>query len=319
MTLYLNNKTALRFWCMAEHSIDELTTSSNVLEVLDADVSIRLIPEELLCILGSKQQVFHLLVGRAGQRTKSSRIVFHTRTKPYPKGAFRRYSPEILIVSPELCFFEMTNELPFLKLVEFGFFLCGTYTLNPNTEKPNDRLPLTTKRKLASFAKRMGTASGCRIAQRALSLILEGSASPRETKTTMLLCLPTKMGGYGFTWPILNHRIDFNESEQLLFGRPYVVLDLYWPEYHLGVEYDGGKGHTDEADVSRDRRKNSELNYKGIDVIRIDKEQLSSPYQVYVLAKKIARMMHIIIRRPTQLQLKNRRELFYTIMNKHVD
>ena len=314
MTLYLNNKTALRFWCMVKRSIDEATQPSGIQEVFDADASIHAIPEELLSMMGSKKQVFHLLVGRAGQRTKTNQIVFHVRTEAYPRGAFRRYSPEILIASPELCFFEMAGELPFFKLVEFGFFLCGTYTLNPDVEKPNVRLPLTSKRKLVSFAKRMGTVSGCRIAQRALNLVQEGSASPRETKTTMLLCLPVKMGGYGFTWPILNHRIDFNDNERLLFGRSYVVLDLYWPDYHLGVEYDGGDGHTDEADVSRDRRKNSELNYKGIDVIRVDKEQLSNPYQVYVLAKKIARMMHITVRKQTQLQLRHHRELFDAIM-----
>ena len=314
MTLYVNNKSALRFWCAIERSADEATALSKVREVADSNASTRAIPDELLRMLEAEKHGIHLLVGEAGQRAKTNGLTCHLRSTPYPKGAFRRYSSEILIASPELCFFEMANELPFFKLVEFGYFLCGTYTLNPDAIKANDRQPLTSKHKLAVFIKHMGSARGCRIAQRALDLIQEGSASPRETKMTMLLCLPVRMGGYGFDWPLLNYQVDFSENERLLFGRSFVVLDHYWHEYHLGTEYDGGEQHSDEKDVSQDRRKNSELNYKGIDVIRVDKEQLSNPYQVYVLAKKIARMMHKTMRKPTALQLERRRKLYDAIM-----
>ena len=114
--------------------------------------------------------------------------------------------------------------------------------------------------------------------------------------------------------PTMNHRIDFSESEQLLFGRTHVVLDLYWHDYDLGIEYDGENDHTDDCDVSRDRKKSSELNYRGITVLRVDKEQLSCPYQVFVLAKKLAHFMGKSIRKPTQLQLSHRKSLFDSLM-----
>jgi len=314
MTIYVNNKTALRFWCMVESSLDDVTSACSVCEVREADASLRGVPDELLYDAAGRKQVLHVLVGDSLQRTKTSRIVSHLRTAPYPKGAFRRLAPGVLIASPELCFVEMAAILSLANLVELVFFFCGTYTLNPNASNPSRRLPLTTIRKQAAFIDAMGTVRGCRAARKALALALEGSASPRETKVSMLLYMPTRLGGYGIEAPLLNYQIDFTEREQLLFGRTHVVLDLYWPDYNLAIEYDGEEGHTDGRDIARDRRKSSEMSYRGITVLRVDKEQLSNPYQVYVLAKKCVRLMGKTLRKPTPIQLEQRKALFDAIM-----
>ena len=314
MTLYVNNKTAMRFWCMVASSLEDVTNPCTICEVKNASTTLRSIDPNSLEGLVDGSHVVHLLVGDPNQRTQSPRFEYHLRTKAYPLGAFRRLSHDVLVASPELCFIEMANTLPFFKLVEFGYLLCGTYTLNPEVESPNKRKPLTTKRKLASFIDRMGNARGCAIARKALDFAIEGSASVRETKTTILLCTPSRLGGYGLNWPELNYRIDFTEEEQRMFGRPYVVIDLYWHASYFGLEYDGEKGHSEEADVSRDRRKDSELSYHGIRILRVDKVQLANPFQVYVLAKKCGRALGKTIRKPTQRQLEARRELFNAIM-----
>lgn len=314
MALYVNNKTAMRFWCMEEFSLDNSTSSSSVRRVEGAASSLRGIDAEVLARFGSNGHKIHLLVGKASQRSRSPRIVYHVRTCPYPTGAFRRLAPGVLVASPELVFFEMANELFFYKLVEFGFLLCGTYTVNPNAIAPNGREPLTTKRKLASFIERMGTARGCSIARKALDFVFENSASPRETKTAILLCMPSRLGGYGFSEPQMNYRFDFSAEEQRLFGKSFVVLDLYWPNCRFGIEYDGGEHHTEDEDVSRDRRKSSELSYRGITVVRVDKEQIANPFQVYVLARKCARIMGRPFRKPTPAQIERRSQLFEAIM-----
>ena len=299
---------------MTVYSIDEKTTPCSVRNVTESDASLLNVPKDAIEDICSYGQRIHVLVDNAAKRTKSSRLVFHVHNRPFPKGAFRRYSQTVLIASPELCYLEMACEVDFVKLVEVGFFMCGTYTLNPNVEKINGKDPLSTKQKILSFINRMGSVRGCAIARKALELVYEGSASPRETKMAILLCFPVKMGGYGFKPPLMNYRIDFSDEEQKLFGRPYVVLDLYWPEYHFGIEYDGGEGHSDEKGLSRDRRKSGELNYLGINVLRVDKEQLSNPYQVYVLAVKCARMMGKYLRKPTKSQWVHHRELFNKLM-----
>ena len=314
MAVFVNNKSALRFWCNVMTSLDDVCDSTTICDVKNASTSIEGIPEEELAKFDIEKHKLHVLVPNASQRRSSKNMVCHARCLPYPNGAFRRCSHGVYVASPELCFFEMASSLPFFKLVEFGFLLCGTYTLNPAAVDPNCRQPLSSKRKLSSFIDRMGTARGCKVARKALSLVLEGSASVRETKTAILLCAPTKMGGYGFKAPEMNYRIDFSEEEQRMFGRPYVVLDLYLSEYHFGIEYDGEKGHSEERDLSRDRRKSSELNYCGINVVRVDKEQLANAYQVYVLAKKCMRIMGLYLRKPTKEQWNRKQDLFDAVM-----
>lgn len=315
MTLFVNSWTAMRFWCMTGTSIDDATAPCSLNEVKNAATSLRAINPDSYSDLLHDGRPLHILVADKGQRSKSPQLVYHTRKAPYPAGAFRRYAPDTVIASPELCFLEMANELPFFKLVEFGYLLCGTYTVNPDVVDSNKREPLTTKRKLTSFIDRMGVTRGCEIARKALGLVCEGSASVRETKTTVLLCTPVRLGGYGLVYPILNHRIDFSDRERLLFGRTHVVIDLYWKEHHFGIEYDGVDNHSSESDVSKDRRKSSDLDYHGIQVLRIDKAQLANPYQVYVLAKKCARHMGKTLRKPTPLQLASRQKLFDEIMH----
>ena len=313
MTLYVNNRSAMRFWCMVATSINESTSASSIVSVDNADTSLHSCIAALPDSTGISLPV-HLLVSRASQRSKSPGIVCHVRTTPYPAGAFRRFSPIVLVASPELCFFEMASELSFFKLVEFGFILCGTYTLNPDAPSKNNREPLTNKRKLGLFINRMGITRGCDIARKALDCIIEGSASPRETKLALLLCATVKQGGYGFEQPLLNYQIDFTQEERLLYGRDCVVLDLYWKDLHFGIEYDGGKGHSEEEDVSSDRRRDSELMCCGITIIRADKKQLANPYQVYVLARKCARLMGKKMRKPTAGQWENKQKLFNEIM-----
>ncbi len=315
MAFYINNRSAMLFWCMVTTSLEDVVSLSKACDLSDSETAFAHIDEKAIddFAYGSEKKI-HLLVGDNKQRTQSPRLVYHLHQGPFPKGAFLRYSPNILVASPELCFLEMALELPFFKLVEFGFLLCGTYTVNPDARDPNRRKQLSSKRRIEAFIESMRPERGCVVALRALSFVVEGSASPRETKTAILLCMPIRLGGYGFEKPLMNYRVDFTEKEQRLFGKPYVVLDLYWPDSNFGIEYDGGDNHTEETDVSRDRRKNSELNYRGINVIRVDKDQLKNPFEVYVLAKKCARAMKKPFRKPTAKQQERKAELFNATM-----
>lgn len=315
MTLYLNNRTAMIFWCMVKPSAEVAARPSSVTEVTNADTHLDLLDDNLNELF-AKEKTVHLLLGDRNQRTSAPHITFHLRTQPYPNGAFYRYNNKVLVASPELCFLEMANEIPFIKLVEFGFLICGTYTVNPQVENPNKRQQLTTVRKVRSFIDRMGTARGCRTARDALQLVFENSASPRETKLAILLCAPTKYGGYGLPRPTMNWRIDFTEDERLLFGHSHVEIDLYWPQCNYGIEYDGEADHSESGDVSRDRRKDSELDYRGIKIIRVDKDQLANPHQVFVLAKKCARRLGKDFRKPSKRQWDAKCQLFETLMHK---
>ena len=314
MNLYICNLSALWFYSMVTTSLDDVSKPCTKTSVSDAASALSEIRAFDLTELDFGRGALLVLVGDATSRSKAASVKYHVRSCELPLGAFRKLDVGIFLASPELCFYELACSLPLLKLVEFGYLLCGTYTLNPAAKVKNDRKPLTTKRRLESFALRMSDKRGQAAVLEALSLVHEGSASPRETKLAMLLTFPVRLGGYRFEAPILNYRIDFTKTEQELFGKPHVELDLYWPERHCGVEYDGGENHSESDDVSRDRKKSSELNCRGITVVRVDKQQLSTPYQVYILARKLEKLMKIRHRKPSDAQWQRKEELFELIM-----
>ena len=314
MNLYINNLSALKFYCMVTTSLDDVSKACTRAQVTDAASTLIEVKAFDLTKFDFGRGVLHVLVSDASSRSRAQSIRFHVRSTELPLGAFRKLDSGVYLASPELCFYELAGDLPFPKLVEFGFLLCGTYTMNPAATSKNDRSPLTTKRKLESFASRMSDKRGRGIVMKSLPLILEGSASPRETKLAILLTFPVRLGGYNFDKPIMNYRIDFTKTERELFGKSRVYLDLYWPEFNCGIEYDGKEDHSEDDDVSRDRKKSSELNYRGITVLRVDRQQLQSAYQLYVLVRKLQRIMGIPHRKPTDAQWQRKEELFDIVM-----
>ena len=53
----------------------------------------------------------------------------HLFTGPLPGSSILRASDDVLVSSPELCFFQMASQLPLVKLIELGYELCGSYSL----------------------------------------------------------------------------------------------------------------------------------------------------------------------------------------------
>ena len=314
MELYIDNLSALYFFSMVESSLDAVSQPCAKTRVRNAVGSRFKLERFELSHFNLGNAPLHVMVGDAKKRSQSKTVVCHVRSTELPSGALRRIGKNIFIASPELCFFEMAGVLSFPKLIEFGYLLCGTYTVSPSAPEKNKREPLTTKRKLESFAKRMKDPRGRATALKALSYVVEKSASPRETKTAILLALPVRLGGYGFDLPQMNYKIDFSARERELFGKSYVLLDLYWPLYRIAIEYDGHENHSSPDDLARDRRKSSEMSYRGIEVIRVDKQQMASPFQVHVLSKKLARAMGKRFRKPTPQEWERKVRLFQEIM-----
>lgn len=314
MGIIINNLSARHFWSWSESSLDQVSAAAECHPLPTATANATDIARSELHQYDFGPAPLHVLVPKERRRRNTVAATVHQSTTPLPPTAFRQLRPDLHIASPELCFLEMATALPYPKLIEFGYLICGYYTLNPGSAALNIREPLSNPKKLAAFLRKTPGHPGCRIASRALAQVVGCSASPRETKTAMLLSLPTKRGGYGFEKPELNYRIGFTAREQQLYNRSHVVLDLYWPQQKVGIEYDGAAYHcTDEA-LSRDRRKSSELNCRGITVIRIDRMQTATAYQVFVLAKKLSILMGRRIRKATPQQWERRCRLYDILM-----
>lgn len=323
MKIILCKQTALRFWCKADGALGSVSSYSSL---CSAEGATGALTDRAAVVLASVFKApglseegalplpLHVYVGPATSRAPAKEVVRHLLSRPMPPGAFRRIGEGVFVSSPELCFLEMADEMPFHQLVEWGFLLCGTYAAHAGPEGPRRRPALTTVRKIEAFIDAAGSCRGCAMARRALDCVIEGAASPREAHLAMLMSLPTKRGGYGFPRPLMNHRIDFSNGEKSLFGRAFVVLDLYWPQYKVALEYDGEAFHSTDQRLSSDRRKEGELALRGIAVLRVDKMQMRNSNQVYVIARKLAKLMGRQLPRPTRRQWLNRQRLFTDLL-----
>jgi very-short-patch-repair endonuclease len=240
-----------------------------------------------------------ILVANESARKANRLVRNHICCGPYPKSCFFDTGQGLLTCSPELCFLQMAENLPLLKLIELGFEFCGTYSLAADGIKEATLQlgkPLTSKAKLQALVAKMNGRRGKKNATRALKYVVDGSASPMETMLAMLLSLPQNLGGYGLAKPLLNQRIDVVKTAKRASRKDHYVCDLYWQEVKLDVEYDSDLFHTGSSRISDDSKRRNALTYLGIQVITITRQQLYTSGEfdkaVRLIAKRLGKRLH---------------------------
>lgn len=250
-----------------------------------------------------------VMVNTPHARRKSKMVRPHVFCGTFPNNSFIDVGDGLFVASPELCFFQMANELPFIKLIELGFELCGSYSLSETSysdkekrvaEKvPYGRSPLTSTKKLQAFVDRMAGVRGRRPALRALRYITDNSASPMETILVMLLILPYRLGGYGLPIPELNSRITPAKTIKRSSSKAFYSCDLFWPDVDLVAEYDSDSYHTGAERIASDSKRRNAITSAGILVITVTNQQIRSIVEFEKVAKLLA------INMDKQLRYKN--------------
>lgn len=221
-------------------------------------------------------QPVHILSPNGQASTRGSGLVSHTSKFKLPQGSVIYASENVAVASPELCFTQMATLLPFPKLLELGFELCGSYGLKSTREENmTQRFPLSSVEKLRSYIENAPGMNGTLVAKKALPHLVDGSASPMETIVVLLLCLPKKMGGYGFPLPILNPQRSMGELSRLTTVKDFYRCDMLWPDAGVSIEYDSKRHHTGERKHAHDKQRANALGVKGI------KTMVVTPYQVF--------------------------------------
>ena len=261
----------------------------------------------------------HISVTTKSERIHEPGIECHTLSPEHiPPLSFTPVSKGVYTASPELCFVNMANELPFLALVKLGFELCGSYSLGGDAERGFiDRRPLTTASRLAEFATQAQGMHGAKSARKAASYVIDGAASPMETALAMLLCLPHSLGGYGIERPVLNGTVNVPPSLQRTLRARRFKCDLLWPDHHLDVEYDSDRYHTGAERITHDADRRNALKRLGIDVIVVTRERAMNVNRFDETAQIIAKSTgkRLRIRNDSFLQRRGelRRTLFYSV------
>ena len=232
----------------------------------------------------------HLAVASKPQRLRRAGIECHLlEANRLPPQSFVPVSPGVYSASPELCFINLAGELPFLALIELGFELCGSYSIDRSTDRGfADRQPLTSAARLAEYARDASGLHGSATARRAARYVIDGAASPKESQLAMLLTLPTRLGGYGFEKPQLNGAVDVPPSLQREFKAKHLYCDLYWPDHDVAVEYDSDQYHTGPERNTHDSERQTKLKRLGVEPISVTKDQLYDANRFETVVKLVA-------------------------------
>ena len=249
----------------------------------------------------------------------------HIKRASLPERSFYRLDDNVYVASPELCLMQLASKLSEPQVTKLALEMCGAYALEPVVHSglfdyldPLDddpgmckRPPLTSATKLKSYAKRLFVPDSRARSAHFLRYVVDGSASPRETLLFMLLCMPPRLGGYGFALPELNRRIELTPAEQLMVGANHYDCDLYWPHPRVGVEYDSRKHHSALEKQEHDAVRRNMLQYKGVQVVVATRMQLKKDKtgEFDKLARQIARAVGKRLRIPKKEHVEERERL----------
>ena len=275
-----------------------------------------------------------VLVSKPGRHRHDNQAVAHIMTVDLPKGSFCHPEDlldcdslvsmglrpdDMVIVSPELCFLQMANELSLVKLIALGFELCGLYVMPPSdlvSSDPDDlcwsddsqehcpmRYPLTTPARLSSYLDASCGIDGLVKARRAASYVLAHSASPRETVLAMLLTLPYSMGGYCLRGFELNRKVDLSVDAARHFRKSYCVCDLYHAAGRLAIEYDSDFAHSGDDRRQSDSRRVKALTLTGESVVSITNAEITNRQTMDGIAKLVRRKLGLRAHHDTDVQI----------------
>ena len=201
----------------------------------------------------------HILVSSAGGRVHSPRVRNHVWSTDLPEGAFYRLTDEVLLASPSFCLQQMAARSSLSAGASVGMEICGEYARSPRAPGGfHLRPPLATVPQLAEHF-RDSHGYGARRAREALEFVVEGSRSPMETAVALLFTLPPRLGGCGLPAPILNCRIEIPPALQAALGKPYLRVDLCWPEWGIIFEYESYLWHRSKSQIDADNARNEGL------------------------------------------------------------
>lgn len=292
--LYISHDSALHYWRTNPpyYVLDGLRQNIRKLQCCPttAEEARRVIPSEA----EFGPQPFDVLVPPGAKRVDAPRLRHHVQTADLPPHALCPVYGGIHAVSPEVCLVQFCATHSHLEAFEVGMELCGTYALRPAAieDKADRDYPLVDaslfKRHVESWTGLWGLTTARDVA----NYLVNGSASPMETKLYLLLCLPQKYGGYNLERPELNPPLEVPLSAREAFRQEKVKPDILWRKARVVVEYDGSY-HDDEHQMARDAFRKSIMENMGYTVFTFKRWHVYDPLvfdeMVRALAKRLGK------------------------------
>lgn len=313
MNVYVSHISALRYWRREEglgkDPLAQVTTladvASGVKEVKNADPASH-------GIIFTSDNPLNVLVPNTPSRRFANALRPRVWSEAIPDGAFRMIAPNVYVSTPEFVFVQMASQLSLVELAQLGNELCGGYYLCATTgfDEHVGKKPLTSHAKLLSFVRSVPQARGAQKALRALRWVANHCNSPMETNTLLMLCLPSRMGGWQLRLPEVNKEMEASKRLARYVGGTTYIPDFTW-EIKVGRktiyvvgEYDSSECHDSDKDAQATRIRRNDMKSMGYLVTSINKSQMASAKQFEYPARQIARDLGVYRRALSEKQLK---------------
>ncbi len=235
--------------------------------------------------------IFHALAFDAGRCKTLKDITVHIWTGPIPEGSFYELQSGVLVESPAFMFLHAASILDFTNLIAFGDELCGLYSFDAREKRGfrKRKYPLITTIGLQNY---LLTAKNCRStkrAMRALHYVVDNSASPMETFDEMTMCLPYRLGGYGFSRMNMNEEIELTARAARIAKRNTCRLDMGYKDLFLDIEHHGKLDHSSDEEKESDFARVSGLKEMGFEVVELTKAQVGDLFAYEIIIQRIAK------------------------------
>lgn len=293
MSILLSNISAMEFWRYAAH-VNRLPPAS-ARRILDAPLEkprcqeFASLEDRGFSFLSSP---IHVLVHDKASRSHRSAVRSHVTSCDLLCRSVVRLAEGLYVATPAACFFDLATSLSFPHAIETGFELSGRYARSVGEfDELAKRAPLVSVAALERFLQRMEGVRGTAKARRVLRFVRDGSRSPMETVTVVLLCLPARLGGYGLPYPVINAVIPVSQKDRPFVKKSYYECDLYWPEAKFAIEYDSNLHHTGATRIAEDASRRVDLAYLGIEVATLTQQQTYDLREMDRIARLLAKRL----------------------------
>ncbi len=234
--------------------------------------------------LGVRSRPVHLLCSRSHRRASEADVARHTTTAKLARSSVISASGKVAVCAPPLVLAQMATRGGELDAALLAFEFCGTYA-STRDGFVNRCYAITDCARVARFAVGAGGLHGIKAVRRMTDYLMDGSASPMETAMAMLLCAPPRLGGVGFARAELNKEVETMEGIRR--------VDLLWPQYNLGLEYQSEQEHSGWAKREADDRRRNAIVATGVEILSVYYRDLSIPSLFDRLVDSIALTMGV--------------------------
>lgn len=252
-----------------------------------------------------------VLVPGGSNHRSSGLCVRHVCQSPAPHRSFVRLDAGVFVSSPEFTFLQMASQLDEIELAQLGYSLCGEYFPCDNDRGFVKRPRLTTTGQLNEYLSQLDGVRNIAKARRALRWVCDGSRSPMETSTALLLSTSRRTGGYGLPKPHLNQRIVLSHESAMVANTPYYLADLLYPEQKVAIAYLGKAYH---KNVERDLTREYVLRSEGYTLFDVTIAQIVSGTLRNQLVLSIADAIGYRLRKSTPTVREKRNTLLNQIL-----